>query len=456
MAAEPVVVVEHLNHYFGTGALRKQILYDVSTQVLPGEIVILTGPSGSGKTTLLTLMGGLRSAQEGSLKILGRELRDADDATLVEVRKSIGYIFQAHNLLDALTATQNVQMSLLQEPRPSRDVARRTAHDVLKAVGLGERLDHYPSQLSGGQKQRVAIARALAAKPKIILADEPTASLDKKSGRDVVDLMQHLARARGCAVVLVTHDNRILDIADRIVHLEDGRLKGFADAVIANTQQMLATLAQYNRKGELARRVKDLSAPQFLEMVDKVTAEAQEFLKVTRMANSDTFESMLEQVLDAFTLKIGQLLDADRATLFLVDRAHGILWSKIAQGEGEKALDIRVPLAEGVAGNVARTGAAMNIPDAYACELFNREVDRRTGYRTRSILCVPVPDSSGQTVAVAQLLNKRGRDAFDAKDERTLRDFAASMGVILESWTAMQEGQGQPGAPAAPPVAAAS
>jgi putative ABC transport system ATP-binding protein len=454
--AEAVVVVEHLNHYFGAGALRKQILYDVSTQILAGEIVILTGPSGSGKTTLLTLMGGLRSAQEGSLTILGQELRNADDATLVEVRKSIGYIFQAHNLLDALTATQNVQMSLLQEPRPPRDVARQTAREVLNAVGLGERLNHYPSQLSGGQKQRVAIARALAAKPKIILADEPTASLDKKSGRDVVDMMQHLARERGCAVVLVTHDNRILDIADRIVHLEDGRLKGFQDAVIANTQQMLATLAQYNRKGELARRVKDLSAPQFLEMVDKVTAEAQEFLKVTKMANSDTFESMLEQVLDAFTLKIGQLLDADRATLFLVDRARSILWSKIAQGEGEKALDIRVPLGEGVAGNVARTGTLMNIPDAYACDLFNREVDKRTGYRTRSILCVPIPDSAGNTVAVAQLLNKCGRDAFDGKDEQTLREFASSMGVILESWSAMQEGQAEAAPPAAPPVAAVS
>jgi adenylate cyclase len=159
------------------------------------------------------------------------------------------------------------------------------------------------------------------------------------------------------------------------------------------------------------------------------------------MANSDTFESMLEQVLDAFTLKIGQLLDADRATLFLVDRARALLWSKIAQGEGEKALDIRVPLGEGVAGHVAQTGTLMNIPDAYACDLFNREVDKRTGYRTRSILCVPIPDSSNNTVAVAQLLNKCGRDCFDEKDEKTLRDFAGSMGIILESWRTMQEGQ---------------
>ena len=449
MAGEALVTIDGLNHFFGEGTLRKQILYDISTSIRAGEIVIVTGPSGSGKTTLLTLVGALRSAQDGSLRVLGRELRDATQATLVDVRRQVGFIFQAHNLLGALSASQNVQMALHGAPRLTRAGARARATEMLRAVGLTDRVDHYPHQLSGGQKQRVAIARALALEPRIVLADEPTASLDKVSGREVVDLLLQLARKQDCAVLLVTHDNRILDIADRIVHLEDGRLKGFADAVIANTQQMLATLAQYNRKGELARRVKDLSAPQFLEMVDKVTTEAQEFLKVTRMANSDTFESMLEQVLDAFTLKIGQLLEADRATLFLVDRQRALLWSKIAQGEGEKALDIRVPLGEGVAGHVAQSGEPMNIPDAYACDLFNREVDRRTGYRTKSILCVPVPDSSRNTVAVAQLLNKCGRDAFDEKDEHTLREFAGSMGVILESWTAMQEGQSNGAAPAA-------
>jgi putative ABC transport system ATP-binding protein len=437
--AEPVVLVEHVNHYFGRGALRKQILFDVSATVQPGEIVILTGPSGSGKTTLLTLIGALRSTQEGSLRVLGRELRGASAADLVRVRKSIGYIFQAHNLLDSLTAGQNVQMASLGERGPSRPAARARAAEMLRAVGLGNHIDHYPHQLSGGQRQRVAIARELAARPRIILAVEPTASLDKQSGRDVVDLMHDLAKRQGSAVLLVTHDNRILDIADRIVHLEDGRLKGFQDAVLDSTQHMLATLAHYNRKGELARRVKDLSPVDFARMMERVTGEVQQFLQAMAISNTDAFESMLEQVLEAFTLKIGQILNADRATLFLVDDTQGILWSKVAQVEGEKALDIRLPIGEGVAGHVARTGEVLNIPDAYQSPLFNREVDRRTGYRTRSILCAPVLDTAKRTFAVAQLLNKGGRAAFDEDDEQKFREFAGSMGVILESWWRMSQ-----------------
>jgi putative ABC transport system ATP-binding protein len=436
-APEAVVALHGVNHYFGHGTLRKQILFDVSFEVQPGEIVILTGPSGSGKTTVLTLIGGLRSTQEGSLTVLGQELRSAAPGTLEAVRKNIGYIFQAHNLLDSLTATQNVEMSFVKDPRPAKNVADRMAHEILTAVGLAEHVNAYPHQLSGGQRQRVAIARALASKPKIILADEPTASLDKKSGRDVVDIMHDLAKQQGSAVLLVTHDNRILDIADRIIHLEDGRMKSLQDAVLANTQQMLATLAQYNRKGELAHRVKDMSSTQFAEMMDKVTGEVQQFLQVISMSNSDTFESMLEGVLEAFTLKIGQVLNADRATLFLVDEPRGILWSKVAQGEGEKALDIRVPIGEGIAGHVAQTGEVLNIPDAYENPLFNRDVDKRTGYRTKSILCAPILDTQKRTFAVAQLLNKKGHDAFDAGDETKLREFATSIGVVLESWAQM-------------------
>lgn len=172
--SDPLITIENLNHSFGKGSLEKQILFDISEAVWPGEIVILTGPSGSGKTTLLTLIGALRAAQEGSLVVLGRELRDASEADLTEVRRGIGYIFQAHNLLEALTATQNVQVSLLEDDVDAA-VGRKRAIDMLEAVGLGDRADHYPSQLSGGQKQRVAIARALASAPKLILADEPTA-----------------------------------------------------------------------------------------------------------------------------------------------------------------------------------------------------------------------------------------------------------------------------------------
>lgn len=221
---KPVISASNLNHYFGEGELRKQALFDINLDINPGEIIIMTGPSGSGKTTLLTLMGGLRSAQSGSLTILGQEMCGATKQQMVQVRRQIGYIFQAHNLLTFLTAKQNVRMSLeLHDQYLNQDIDGMSS-DILKAVGLGNRIDYYADSLSGGQKQRVAIARALVSHPKIVLADEPTAALDKKSGRDVVEMMQQLAKQQGCTILLVTHDNRILDIADRIVYMEDGRL----------------------------------------------------------------------------------------------------------------------------------------------------------------------------------------------------------------------------------------
>lgn len=221
-----VIDIQNLNHYFGQGTLKKQVLFQINLKITEGEIVILTGPSGSGKTTLLSLIGGLRSVQEGSLQHFEKELRGASEEQLVQTRRQIGYIFQAHNLLPFLTARQNVQMSIeLQENLGGRETEERAAL-ILEEVGLGHRIDYYPDSLSGGQKQRVAIARALAGNPPLVLADEPTAALDSKTGRDVVNLMQRLAKEQSRTIVLVTHDNRILDIADRIVHMEDGRLCG--------------------------------------------------------------------------------------------------------------------------------------------------------------------------------------------------------------------------------------
>ncbi len=221
---EHVVEIRHLDFHFGTGSLRKQILFDINLTLAAGEIVIMKGPSGSGKTTLLTLLGGLRSAPSGSLVVFGRELVGASQRQLVQTRRQIGYIFQAHNLLASLTARQNVQMALELHPQAGGPTAKQRAIAMLTAVGLGERCEAYPANLSGGQKQRVAIARALASHPKLVLADEPTASLDSHSGRAVVEVMQRLAREQGCAILLVTHDNRILDVADRLVQMEDGRL----------------------------------------------------------------------------------------------------------------------------------------------------------------------------------------------------------------------------------------
>ncbi|MEC4812023.1 MAG: DevA family ABC transporter ATP-binding protein [Scytonema sp. PMC 1069.18] len=224
MTKEPVVIIKNLNHCYGKGVLKKQILFDINLEVYSGEIVIMTGPSGSGKTTLLSLIGGLRSVQEGSLKFLGEELCRASQTKLVNIRRKIGYIFQAHNLLEFLTARQNVQMAVELDEHISTEEAIAKSEAILKAVGLEQRINYYPENLSGGQKQRVAIARALVNNPPLVLADEPTAALDKQSGRDVVELMQHLAKEQGTSILLVTHDNRILDIADRIVAMEDGYL----------------------------------------------------------------------------------------------------------------------------------------------------------------------------------------------------------------------------------------
>lgn len=245
MAADIRIGLEDVSYSFGKGALEKQVLFDIDTQIRAGEIIILTGPSGSGKTTLLTLVGALRAAQKGSVRVLDQELLNAKEKALMKVRRKIGYIFQAHNLLDSLTLHQNVQMALQLGGVKSRDGKDRIA-TVLQRVGLAEHEHKYPRELSGGQKQRAGIARALVNRPQIVLADEPTASLDKQSGRDVVELIQELAREDGSAVILVTHDNRILDVADRILHLEDGHMKSLSEVVSEGTSRMLNLLEKHD------------------------------------------------------------------------------------------------------------------------------------------------------------------------------------------------------------------
>ena len=218
------VECDGLSHHYGLGRLRKQVLFDLSLKVGQGEIVILTGPSGSGKTTLLSLCGGLRTVQEGQLTILGNNISEASENELYQVRRRMGFIFQAHNLHRSLSAVQNVAMGLeVQEPLP-RQERERQALVMLEHIGMADHGHKYPEELSVGQKQRVAIARALVHQPKLVLADEPTAALDKHTGREVVDLMSTLAHEHGTTIILVTHDNRILDVADRILNMEDGRL----------------------------------------------------------------------------------------------------------------------------------------------------------------------------------------------------------------------------------------
>ena len=218
------IQTQALDHFFGEGEARKQAIFDVNLEIERGKLTILMGPSGSGKTTLLTLMGCLRHVQSGSVTLLERELKGAGEAELVRLRRRLGFIFQAHNLHESLTATENVLMGLQVHGKGNAAKQMAAAHHMLRLVGLEDRLDYLPGNLSGGQKQRVAVARALVSNPDVIFADEPTAALDKVSGRNVVDMLKTMGRERGTTTVMVTHDNRILELAGRIITLEEGRV----------------------------------------------------------------------------------------------------------------------------------------------------------------------------------------------------------------------------------------
>jgi putative ABC transport system ATP-binding protein len=218
------IAVRDLQHWFGEGEARKQALFDVDLVLERGKLTILLGASGSGKTTLLTLMGCLRRVQEGSVTLLGTELAGADESVLVRCRRRLGFIFQAHNLHDSLTAMQNVRMGLEVHGPAAMVQWREASAHLLTLLGLGERLDYLPRNLSGGQKQRVAVARALVGNPDLVFADEPTAALDKESALNVVTLLKRLGTERGTTTLMVTHDVKIMDLADRIVRMEEGRI----------------------------------------------------------------------------------------------------------------------------------------------------------------------------------------------------------------------------------------
>lgn len=218
------IQIKDLSYSFGKEGAESKVLNNIDFNVEQGEIVIVTGPSGSGKTTLLTLIGGLRKATQGSIKLLGHELVGANEKKLCDIRRGIGFIFQSYNLMPYLTVFQNVLVTLELYPHLTNKRKDVLVSDVLRSLGIYEMKDRYPKDLSGGQKQRVSIARALVAKPKIILADEPTSALDKKTGHECVELLRDLAQKNNATVLFVTHDHRILDIASRVVSIEDGRL----------------------------------------------------------------------------------------------------------------------------------------------------------------------------------------------------------------------------------------
>ena len=217
--------VDHVSKVYGAGQTQVQAVQDVSMTVAPGEIVLIMGPSGSGKTTLLSMLGALLRPSEGRITLNGVDLTSAGEGRLPGIRlRQFGFIFQDFNLLSALSALENVAI-VAQLAGLRNGAARDKAARALEALGLGGRLDFLPEKLSGGEKQRVAIARALVNDPALILADEPTANLDSKIGHEIMQVLRRIAKEQGRSVVIVSHDQRIKDIADRVLWLEDGRFK---------------------------------------------------------------------------------------------------------------------------------------------------------------------------------------------------------------------------------------
>jgi lipoprotein-releasing system ATP-binding protein len=226
----PLIELAHVRKSYGVGTeVETEVLHGIDFALDRGEFVALVGPSGSGKSTLLNLIGLLESPSGGSYRLLGRETAALGEDELTRLRAtSLGFVFQFHHLLPAFTATENVLLPGLNAHGPVTPARRDAARALLRAVGLGERLDYLPTKLSGGQQQRVAIARALSLAPPLVLADEPTGNLDTHSADDIFALLRRFNVERGVAFLIVTHDRRLADRCDRIVELVDGTIAGDA------------------------------------------------------------------------------------------------------------------------------------------------------------------------------------------------------------------------------------
>jgi putative ABC transport system ATP-binding protein len=258
---EPVLRVEALNHYYGEGEARNQVLFSNHIEIPAGQLVVMTGPSGAGKTTLLSLIGALRSVQEGRIEVLGRDLSRLGAGDLVKVRRDIGFIFQMHNLFDALSAYENVKMAAQLGDAPTAEIWQRGT-GILQRLGLGHRINYKPRFLSGGERQRVAIGRALVNHPRLILADEPTAALDRDATMTVIKLLKQTTVEDGAAVMMVTHDHRIIDSADRLVHMVDGRI--MSDVVLHDALR----ICEFLRPIEL---FKTLTPRQLTDVAEKMS-----------------------------------------------------------------------------------------------------------------------------------------------------------------------------------------
>jgi putative ABC transport system ATP-binding protein len=290
----PTVRVENLNYFFGEGESRAQVLFDNRIAIEAGQLVVMTGPSGAGKTTLLTLVGTLRSVQEGRIDVLGQSLSELGRRELVAMRRNVGFIFQMHNLFDALSAYENVKMAMQLGDCPVAEMRERGTA-ILDRLGLGNRVDYMPRSLSGGQRQRVAIARALVNRPKLVLADEPTAALDRESANKVVDLLKETTTDQGSTVVMVTHDHRIIEKADRLVHMVDGRIA--SDVVLHDALRICEFLKTVDAFGyltplELTNVAEKMTKRQFI--VDDVVIRQGEAGEEFFLISDGTVEVMRE------------------------------------------------------------------------------------------------------------------------------------------------------------------
>jgi putative ABC transport system ATP-binding protein len=252
---KPILRVQNVTRRFGSGATEVVAVKDISLTVAPGEVVLIMGPSGSGKTTLLSMLGGLLKPSQGRIQIGADDLTALDERRLPQVRlRRIGFIFQDFNLLSALSSLDNVAL-VAQLAGQTRAAARRQAATLLQQLGLAHRLHFLPEKLSGGEKQRVAIARALVNKPDLILADEPTANLDSRHGYETMRLLQRIAKDEGRSVIIVSHDQRIQDIADRVLWLEDGQFKPMAAMAVDPVCGMAVDPNQAPARAEHAGRL---------------------------------------------------------------------------------------------------------------------------------------------------------------------------------------------------------
>jgi len=222
----PVLEIRDVFHSFEGGGQEQIVLQSISLEVVPSEFILLCGPSGCGKTTLLTLIGGMRSIQSGSIRIFGKELYAASHKQRNKLRSLIGMIFQSHHLISFLTAEENVVLAMdasAQQAKSMRDKKKR-ACQLLTELGLADKIHAIPKKLSGGQRQRVAIARALACEPRLLIADEPTASLDAVNGQLIMELLRKLVREQGLSILMTSHDQRLYQYADKIIRIDNGRL----------------------------------------------------------------------------------------------------------------------------------------------------------------------------------------------------------------------------------------